>query len=91
MYSEECLDWSAGLRYLHMMRHMMQQLSMPVVTKSVCADAQVFGGLNLKPGDRILTSVSEYGSNFLAYLQVIALSPPPSGVPANARYLLDVT
>ncbi len=32
---------------------------------------QVFGGLNLKAGDRILTSVSEYGSNFLAYLQVI--------------------
>ncbi len=34
---------------------------------------QVFGGLNLKAGDRILTSVSEYGSNFLAYLQVIII------------------
>ncbi len=32
---------------------------------------QVFGGLNLKAGDRILTSISEYGSNFLAYLQVL--------------------
>ena len=31
---------------------------------------QVFGGLKLRAGDRILTSVSEYGSNFLAYLQV---------------------
>lgn len=33
---------------------------------------QVFGGLNLKAGDRILTSISEYGSNFLGYLLVIA-------------------
>ena len=31
---------------------------------------QVFGGLNLKAGDVIFTSLTEYGSNYLAYLQV---------------------
>lgn len=42
-----------------------------ITTSSTTSWFQVFGGLNLKPGDRILTSVSEYGSNFLAYLQAI--------------------
>jgi selenocysteine lyase/cysteine desulfurase len=31
---------------------------------------QVFYGISFKPGDVILTSVAEYGSNYLAYLQV---------------------
>ncbi|KAA6422013.1 MAG: aminotransferase class V [Trebouxia sp. A1-2] len=42
-----------------------------ITTSSTASWFQVFGGLNLKAGDRILTSVSEYGSNFLAYLQAI--------------------
>jgi hypothetical protein len=31
---------------------------------------QVFFGLPFTAGDRILTSVIEYGSNYIAYLQV---------------------
>lgn len=31
---------------------------------------QVFHGIPFKPGDVILTSLAEYGSNYLAYLQV---------------------
>ena len=54
--------------HLHMVRRL---LSMPLMANSMCGDEQVFGGLHFKPGDRILTSVSEYGSNFLAYLQVL--------------------
>ncbi|DBA75470.1 TPA: hypothetical protein ACH3X1_010723 [Trebouxia sp. C0004] len=42
-----------------------------ITTSSTASWFQVFGGLNLKAGDRILTSISEYGSNFLAYLQAI--------------------
>lgn len=42
-----------------------------VVTSATAAWYQVFGGLKLSAGDRILTSVSEYGSNFLAYLQAV--------------------
>ncbi|KAL3143663.1 hypothetical protein ABBQ38_002458 [Trebouxia sp. C0009 RCD-2024] len=42
-----------------------------IVTSSTAAWFQVFGGLHLKAGDRILTSYSEYGSNFLAYLQAV--------------------
>ena len=41
---------------------------------------QVFGGLKLRAGDRILTSFSEYGSNFLAYLQVHSLVVSSTGV-----------
>jgi selenocysteine lyase/cysteine desulfurase len=31
---------------------------------------QVFYGIPFKPGDVILTSMAEYGSNYLAFLQV---------------------
>lgn len=31
---------------------------------------QVFFGLSFQKGDRILTSQAEYGSNYLAYIQV---------------------
>lgn len=31
---------------------------------------QVFYGIPFKPGDRILTSVIEYGANYIAFLQV---------------------
>ena len=33
---------------------------------------QVFYGLPIKGGDRILTSVMEYGSNYIAFLQASA-------------------
>lgn len=39
-------------------------------TKDDCYALQVFYGIPLSSGDRILTSVVEYGANFIAYLQV---------------------
>ncbi|KAK9823906.1 hypothetical protein WJX72_006290 [[Myrmecia] bisecta] len=40
-----------------------------IVQSATAAWSQVFLGLTFKPGDRVLTSVAEYGSNFLAFLQ----------------------
>ncbi|KAF6262168.1 aminotransferase class V [Scenedesmus sp. NREL 46B-D3] len=41
-----------------------------IVGSATSAWAQVFHGIPFKPGDVILTSLAEYGSNYLAYLQV---------------------
>ncbi|WIA32612.1 hypothetical protein OEZ86_003415 [Tetradesmus obliquus] len=40
-----------------------------IVGSATSAWAQVFHGIPFKPGDVILTSVAEYGSNYLAFLQ----------------------
>jgi len=41
-----------------------------VVTSATIAWQQVFFGIPFQPGDRILTSQAEYGSNFINFLQV---------------------
>ncbi|KAK9861125.1 hypothetical protein WJX84_007776 [Apatococcus fuscideae] len=41
-----------------------------IVTSATTAWQQVFFGLPFQRGDRILTSRAEYGSNYLAYIQV---------------------
>lgn len=43
----------------------------PELYTAVCTTVlQVFFGIPFKQGDIILTSQAEYGSNYLAYLQV---------------------
>lgn len=49
-------------------------LLLSVTLNGSCVSSQVFHGIPFKPGDVILTSVAEYGSNYLAFLQV-SLSP----------------
>lgn len=41
-----------------------------IVQSATSAWAQVFYGIPFKAGDRVVTAVAEYGSNFIAYLQV---------------------
>ena len=44
-----------------------------IVNSATAAWQRVFLGLPLwQPGSRVITSVAEYGSNYLAYLQVCA-------------------
>jgi hypothetical protein len=50
---------------------------------------QVFYGIPFKPGDVILTSVAEYGSNYLAFLQVkLQASAPRPNIQAVRCMLL---
>ena len=42
-----------------------------IVQSATQAWQQVFFGMQFKPGDRILTSVAEYGSNYINFLQVV--------------------
>lgn len=56
-----------------------EESSIGIVSSATAAWQRIFLGLPLwLPGSRIYTSVAEYGSNFLAYLQVC----PPAFAPA---------
>jgi selenocysteine lyase/cysteine desulfurase len=46
-----------------------------IVTSATQAWQQVFFGIDFQKGDRILTSVAEYGSNYINFLQVTRQSP----------------
>ena len=45
-----------------------------IVGSATSAWTQVFFGFKFQPGDVILTTVSEYGSNFINFLQVYLVS-----------------
>ena len=44
-----------------------------LLQSATTAWSQVFYGLEFREGDRILTSFAEYGSNFIAFLQVLKM------------------
>lgn len=51
-----------------------EQSSIGIVNSATAAWQRIFLGLPLwQPGSRIYTSMAEYGSNYLAYLQVLSL------------------